>query len=329
MPAIPLLAGAAITAGGNAIAANQAKKAAQGAANTVANSVKPVDIAALNQQVSQQSINNARASQALEQQLNPQAAALRTQGLTELLMSLQEGSPYADQVQAVLMEQFGSPAQQSDLSRAAYDQAAADLALGASIPLDVANQIVRSSAARSGTVSGNLGLGRDISARDLGLTSLDLRNQRLGTAAQLGGARDAFGLNSRQQQALVGQQVANLEAQGLNRLLQLAQFGQNIQQPTVGLDPSSIANIMVGNQNQQQAATANAAAIRAQGAGTAAGLYGQGAGMVGSALTNYLATPKAAPAPAVNMQPYTNYFTNNALGPTPQVQFGYSAYGTN
>jgi len=80
----------------------------------------------------------------------------------------------------------------SALTRSAVEQAAADLALGGELPQDVRNLVARNAAARSGAVSGGLGLGRDITARDLGLTSLDLRNQRLARAAALGGQEAAL-----------------------------------------------------------------------------------------------------------------------------------------
>lgn len=91
---------------------------------------------------------------------------------------------------AAIQQQAGQPLTNtgfdSALTRAAVAQAQADLALGGQLPQDVRNLVARTAAARSGSVTGGLGLGRDITARDLGLTSLDISNRRLQNAAALG-----------------------------------------------------------------------------------------------------------------------------------------------
>lgn len=74
----------------------------------------------------------------------------------------------------------------SALTRAAVARAAEDLAQGGNLPQDVRNLVARRAMANSGTVTGGLSLSRDLTARDLGLTSLDIRNQRLQNAAALG-----------------------------------------------------------------------------------------------------------------------------------------------
>lgn len=90
-------------------------------------------------------------------------------------------------------------------------QVADDLARGGNLPPDVANQVTRATMARAG--SGGFGAG-PLTAAQLGLTALDLRNQAQGKAAAL---------------------TANATA-GL---------------PTSGLDPGSLASAAIG-QNQQQ-----------------------------------------------------------------------------
>jgi hypothetical protein len=120
----------------------------------------------------------------------------------------------------------------SALTRAAVDQAQADLALGGQLPQDVRNLVARTAAARSGSVTGGLGMGRDITARDLGLTSLDLSNRRLQNAAALGSQEagleqanaamrlqgEQFGRNNllQSQQALAAQDAMNLQRYGLD-----------------------------------------------------------------------------------------------------------------
>jgi hypothetical protein len=207
--------------------ASDAKKAANTAANTPA---PTVNIPALQTQAQNIAQQNAAASAALEQQYNPGAADLRAGSLEALLTSLnpqtqstlmnlaQGGAPgvsapgarpglsalgerpETSAANAALLAQIQSQAGQplttagfdSALTRSAVEQAAADLALGGQLPQDVRNLVARTAAARSGAVSGGLGLGRDITARDLGLTSLDLRNQRLARAAALGGQEAAL-----------------------------------------------------------------------------------------------------------------------------------------
>lgn len=105
---------------------------------------------------------------------------------------------------------------ESSLTRAAIEAAQRDLALGGQLPQDVRNLIARTAAGRSGAVSGGLGLGRDMTARDLGLTSLDVYNRRLQNAAEIGS-----------QEAALEQANAAMRAQseqfGRNNLLQSQQ----------------------------------------------------------------------------------------------------------
>jgi hypothetical protein len=285
--AAALIGSALIGAGSAAYSANQQKKAASQAIDAAKGS--KVDIGALNAQTVQQSIDNARRSAALEQELNPEAAALRRNSLNAVLGQLGT-DPYTAAVRAAFAEELTKTPEgirDSALSSAARQRALADLNIGGDIPLDVANQIVRSSAAKAAKVGGGrLGLGRDLSARDLGLTSLDLRNQRLATAATLGQQEDAAALDranfseaQRQARYQLGLGLASLGQSDFNRALQAAQLGQMIEQPMVGLDPSAVANIAVGNSNTVANAGQQAAAIRAQRANTIASGIGNLGGL--------------------------------------------------
>lgn len=101
-------------------------------------------------------------------------------------------------------------------------QVAQDLARGGNLPPDVANQVTRASMAQAG--SGGFGAG-PLTAAQLGLSSLDLRNQAQQKAAAL---------------------TANASA-GL---------------PTSGLDPGSLASAAIGqNQAQNQFALGKAGAL--------------------------------------------------------------------
>jgi hypothetical protein len=324
--------GAVIAAGGLALAAkgqSDARKAANQAADAAKNS--GVNVAQVTQQAHDQAIKNAYDSAALERELNPLAPQLRTQSL-EALLAQMNGGQYDQQIQQSLFDQFNAPSSrqnvsapafndysQSDLSQQAQARALAELQLGGKLDTETANQVIRSSAARAGGFGNTLGLGRDLSARDLGLTSLGLAQQRLTTAGQFGqaqdawtsqyaGAKNAYGLNAaqmelqnqqlalqeQQQRANLGIGLYGLGQQGFQRALQAAQLGQSIAQPVTGLDPASIANLAVGNSNQQGAAAQNAAALRGQAANGLAGLGGQLTGFGLNAAAAY-SQPKVQP----------------------------------
>jgi hypothetical protein len=261
------------------------KKAAQDAANA-----KPptVDIAATDAQARQAAIQNAIDSAALEKQFNPGAAELRQGSLESLLAALNAPSGERDALAGRVFSQAGNPltvgpAQQYDsaLTRQAVQAAADQLALGGQLPQDVRNLVARGALARSGQVTGGLSLGRDLTTRDLGITSLDLQRARIAQAAALGQqeaaleagnaglrlqndaqrlAAEQFGRTNLLDSASFMQQIANGDFQ---RALAAAQLGQNIAQPQSGLDPGTIANLAVGNSNAGAAQSQNALALQA------------------------------------------------------------------
>ena len=236
MPVVPALAAiggamgvgaaGAAAAGGLAVAgtaagaysaikgADTARRSANQAADAAKNAgINVPDVAA---QANQQALKNARDSVALEKELTPETAALRTQSM-EKLLAAQNNVPkaYAEQVapnaygqqmvdkldpkyRDALTNMFNERQQfenyeQGALSNEANALALEQLRLGGKLDQETANQVGRTSAARAGRVGGGaLGLGRDLSARDLGLTSIGLQNQRLGMANQFGREQDAF-----------------------------------------------------------------------------------------------------------------------------------------
>jgi len=224
----------------------------------------------------------------------------------------------------------------SPLLRQAIAKASSDLSLGGALPLDVQNAATRSALAKSGSTSGGLGLGRDLVARDLGLTSLDLQQQRLNNASTLGNAEAALGQGNAAlslQAQLAGTNNLFNTANLLNSIgsgdfaqrLALAQFGQNIAQPASGLDPGSIANLAVGNSNataagQQQAAALQAAAANQKSA-QAGQLIGTGLGIASKYFTpsTYTPTTTYAPTGIVNgataaYSPYSSAGVLNGFG---------------
>lgn len=262
---------AAVKIGTDMVAANKAKKDAQGAANSLVDNVPQLDPNQINTTVQNQAVSNAALSNQLEQQYNPTINALRGTAGNNLLSYLALNSPQ-DRPGAL---------SQGPLSQLAYQKALTDLQHSGQLPTDVANQIMRASAAQAGGVvgSGNgLGLlGRDLSARDLGLNSLQLYNQQLQNAQNIGNTADQYAL----QQQL---QNANLQQQGFNNALQATQLGQSVSMPKVGLDPSSVANIYAGNANALAQAQAQATAMKLGGQNSQTKLWGD----IGGTLSGFI-----------------------------------------
>lgn len=312
MPAIPAIIGVVGAVGAAKVAGDAQKKAAKIAAEGSAGAGTPtVDVNALQSQAQSIAQQNAANSAKLEAQYNPGAAALRTRSLENLTQELNPNlqvDTIANQIAAQAGKMPVGIGYDSPLLRDAIAKARSDLALGGQLPQEVRNLVMRQALAKSGSVSGGLNLGRDLGVRDLGLTSLDLENRRLQNAAALGG-----------QEAGLGQGNANLSLQaqlaGTNNLfnsanflqqidsgnfakqLAAAQLGQNIAQPMSGLDPSSVANLAVGNANATAAAQQQQAAIAAENArqkgATNSKLLGAGLGLVQNYLSNKLPAPSS------------------------------------
>lgn len=252
MPALAVV-GAVSAVGGMAMQAkslSMAKKAANGAG---------VDLEALDAKTREMAIRNAEGSAALEQKMTPEVVAMRRAANLSVLGNMSE-DPNQKQAVSMLMGRIGQDVQ-SPLLNDAINKARADLSQGGLLSLDQRNEATRRAGATAGTVTGGLGLGRDIAARDLGLTSYAVEQQRLNNAANLGGMelnQNQFNAGNFMNQfnSLTGYYN---QKRGLD--LATAQYGESIARPVVGLDPASYANLAVGNQNvktQAQMGVANA-----------------------------------------------------------------------
>lgn len=262
-----------------------------------------VDIDALNKQASTLAGENARASIALENELTPEVSRLRSESIQALIGDIEGEDKYTnllrDRYSAIL---GGAGGGDLSLLRQANDAAAADLALGGEIPLDVRNQVTRLAAANAAGVSGGgLGGGRDMAARDLGLTSLQLRDNRLTNALSSGQAYFNAGQGelANQFNALGG--ITNLSNTGFGRRQALATLGQAIERPQVGLSQGSIADISIGNNNSANAAAQNNAAVKSQMWNS----FGQLGGQLAGAGLGYMANQTAPVTPANNGQRMT------------------------
>lgn len=227
-------------------------------------------IQSLNDQATKQSIANAQQSKALEAQLTPETQQLRTDATRQLINQMYP-DPYTESLRVNLNTpgKTGNP-----LLDQAYAVAQQQLNLGGKLDQETLNQVMRASAARAGSVGQNLGLGRDLSAQDLGLTSLQLQQQRLAQAQQAAGAGTQDILARLQGQNAVG--VGNYQ-----RALSAAQLGQSIPMPQVGLNPGSVADISNAYMNLQAQSKLNEAYLQALGAKSGSDL---GAGLLGAAL---------------------------------------------
>jgi hypothetical protein len=251
---------------GSLIASKDASKAA-----TAAGQAGQVDIEALDQKAREIAQQNALESAALEEMLTPEVPEIRRQGNRAVLGSI--GETDQDRYTNGLLEGFvNNPVEngQSPLLKAAIAKAKSDLALGGKLDRETQNQVTRTGLARAGEV-GSMGLGRDVVARDLGLTSLDLQQRRLAAASQVGGQElqmnqfDAdTGFNNKTSIMNAIQLMNATQGAQFGRNLSAAQYGQSIAPPTVGLDPSAVVNLSVGNSNAAGAAAANTANIKGQ-----------------------------------------------------------------
>lgn len=239
---MPLIAYAAITAIGSAVAANQQKVAANKARDAA-----QVNIDSLNDKTKQITTQNAIDSQNLFKQLNPGAYALQQAGQTGLTNSLGGANDIFSQLRA----QLGQGAH-SDLLNAAVSRGQQDLSMGGRLDPDTQNAVTRAALAHAGAIGGGaLGLGRDVTARDLGLSSAGLLQQRLQNASQLGG-QDLAGQQFNSQNYLNQiQTLGGLNSQNFGQYLAAAGLGNQLAQnsPQIGLSGSSVANATIGNQN--------------------------------------------------------------------------------
>lgn len=266
-----LIASAATSAGASVYNSSKAISAQKDAAKT-----SQVNIDALNNQTKAISTQNAIDSANLEKQLNPLAPELRRQSLQGLIAQLNPDQT-AQTSQSLLASGLGQPLN-TPLLTAAIAKAHSDLAMGGQLSPELQNLATRQGLAQAGNVAGNgggLGLGRDLVARDLGLSSYGIEQQRLNTALGAGGQE--LGLATDNQTNLLNyiQLLNQMRQQQFSNVFNTAQFGQNIQQPNLGLSPSSIANISVGNSNAQGASLANQGNIYGQQSQNYLNLAGQ------------------------------------------------------
>jgi hypothetical protein len=273
---------AASSVGGLALAAKGQRdsKAAQDAA-LKAGVDSQVDIKKIDDQTREIAKRNAEESAALERAMTPEVPELRR----EANMAVRGGfSPSAGQesAAATLASRIGTGVN-TPLLQAAIDKARADLALGGRLDVETQNAATRGAAATAGRSFGNLGLGRDLAARDLGLTSMQIAQKRLENAEGLG-ARE-LGREQFDRTNFLDSFSALNNYYNANRdyALGAAKYGESIEQPIVGIDPTTAANLTISNANERAKAAANMANIQGTSARNLTNLGGQflGLGLAG------------------------------------------------
>lgn len=303
--------GTAIAAGSAVNSADSQRKALHAQQDALKN--QQAGTTTLEQSTADLSKKNALDSAALEKQLTPEVPLLRQQSNQALLSGMNDGSYDMSKARGLLNGGMGVP-MNTPLLNAAIAKAQGDLSLGGRLDTDTQNSVTRKALATAGTVGGGLGLGRDVVARDLGLTSLQVEQQRLANASQIGGQELALGQSNATNLLNHISLLNAINSGDFSRRLATAQYAEGIQRPIVGLDPGSAANLQVANQNAQGALAANAANVKgAQNAG-----YLNAAGQIGGALLAYnnRAPAYAGYTPATNNDIYAATYSNQLPGQT-------------
>lgn len=241
---------------------------------------KPVDIGKLVADARANAEENLRRSLDLEKAYLPGQAAART-AASDFLLSQLTGAPVERREQlASAASELAGQRGVSNLTQSAADQILADLGLGGSLDAETQAQVMRGALAKGGA-AGIMGsdAGRGLLARDLGLTSIQLRNARQQAALQAGNQLDASYLASL---GLLG----NVTGNQLTQAGQLSSLMAGTPLPESGLSSGDLASVAIGNTNAANAYNSQQAAINASKvsnllkaglgfAGTIAGLPGK------------------------------------------------------
>lgn len=250
-----------------------------------------IDLEELSRLAEAQAERNIARGIELEEQYDPTVAQFREEGLQGLLGAMQQPGGVSPEVERMLMDRIMAgdlsvdmpELQRSPLLDRVREEAMRDLEMGGQLDAETQNMVARAAAGRA-SAGGFLGggMGRDVFARDLGLTSLGLRQQRMGTATQLGAGEEAtnlqqqglrHGVNAQnaqlalqsQQQRLQGLQFLQQERQQeFSNIFGLAQMGQAIPRPVAGLDPGDLASASIADINALNQLGSDEATRRAQ-----------------------------------------------------------------
>lgn len=251
---LPLVA-AAISAGATIYAANKNSKAIE------ASKPQPLDISKVISDARESARSNFANSIGLEQQYRPGTAALRTT-TDAALGNLASGFTPGLQARQSILDSLGGNYGTNSLLEESASRILNNLRLGGALGADVQAQAVKAALEKGGAagISGS-GAVRGLVARDLGLTSLGLEQQRIQQAQDAGQRMAALNLQDLSTRSGIALNAAN---QDISRTGLLASIIDSRALPESGLSPGAVANLYVGDKNAQDQATANAAAAQVQ-----------------------------------------------------------------
>ncbi|HXC07254.1 MAG TPA: hypothetical protein VNZ86_20980, partial [Bacteroidia bacterium] len=206
---------------------------------------------------------NAAASQALQNQYQPWAIPLQNASntaLTNQIAGPQGLTDAANYLTSTQTNPLNSPVQQASINAAGQQ-----LALGGTLGQDTQNAVTRAALSQAGGVTqGGLGLGRDVTAQDLGLTSLQLQNQRIQQG--LGAGQQEQGLQQANLNNTLNRinTLSGLTNANFGRAATAAQIGNSIQAPATGINPGSAAGLYANNASNMQGYYSNLSGIQGQ-----------------------------------------------------------------
>lgn len=242
------------------IQSGAAGDAAQAQINAIKNEPK-LNPTAIADAAQQQDLNRYEQQFQLQQQVDPQSAALRTQGASGILSGLAANAgnnTAADQSLAQLQTQSGQLNAATDpVISQLISSAQSELAAGATLPPSFQQELVTSglqqSSAAGNSLNGTGAAGSNLNTL-LGSAGINLQAQRQQQAQ--GALSSASSLEQQRANILSGIATLDNTLRGtkMNQAETANQIGVN-NVPNIGLSGTSLANLMVGqtNQGQQQA----------------------------------------------------------------------------
>lgn len=274
------LTATALKTGVDMYGASQARKNSNKAFDAAAKN--QIDIASVIEQARTNQADNLKNSIALERQYLPGTAALR--GVADTMLGdLASGNTMGQKVRDTLLAGL---TQTNPLLVSAADSILSQLKLGGKLDAETQAAVTKGALEHGGSagISGS-GAQRGLVARDLGLTSLQLIQQRQGQALTAGQTM----ANDLAQRAQLGISAAG---QDDARALNIAQLIDRRALPTSGIDSGSLVDLITGKTNAQNQLTLNRAAVTNQNdnamysgisslIGGVAGLYGSAGGAAG------------------------------------------------
>jgi len=242
--------GTVVSAGVSAYGASQNRIAANKANDAI--NKNRLNVGQVIDDARKQAEDNYANAIALENKYDPTTAALRLQS-NQSLTDVLNGNTAGLQARNKLLGELGDA---NPLLKASTENILKQLSLGGKLDAETQAAVTKGALEAGGSagISGS-GAGRGLVARDLGLTSLNLINQRNAAALQGGNALSAdfasrFGL------------AGTAAAQDQGAALTIANLMNSRALPNAGLDPGAVANLDVGVNNQQNQNIANRAQIQ-------------------------------------------------------------------